>query len=47
MQGEQSVDEPMFIYKTLAQLVPKDHFLRKVKKVLDLTFVKESVRELL
>lgn len=46
MQGEQSVDEPMFIYKTLAQLVPKDHFLRKVKKVLDLAFVRESVREL-
>ncbi len=46
MQGDQSVDEPMFIYKTLAQLVPKDHFLRKVKKVLDLSFVRESVREL-
>ncbi len=46
MVSEKDGDEPMFIYKTLAQLVPKDHFLRKVKKVLDLSFVRESVREL-
>jgi len=46
MLSEKDTDEPMFIYKTLAQLVPKDHLLRKIKKVIDLTFVRDSVREL-
>ena len=46
MLTEKDGNEPMFIYKTLAQLVPKDHFLRKIKKVLDLSFVRESVKEL-
>ena len=46
MLGEKDFDEPMFIYKRLAEFVPKDHLLRKVKKVIDLTFVRESVKEL-
>ena len=46
MVGRQSFEQPMYIYKRMEELIPEDHFLRKVDKVLDLEFVRELVKDL-
>ena len=46
MVGRQSFEQPMYIYKRMEELIPEDHFLRKVDKVLDLKFVRELVKDL-
>ena len=32
--GRKSFEQPMFIYKRLEELIPKDYFLRKVDKII-------------
>lgn len=46
MLGRKSFEQPMFIYKRLEELIPKNHFLRKVNKIVDFGFVRELVKEL-
>ena len=46
MLRKKGFEEPMFIYKTMEQLLPPDHFLRKVDKVMDFSFVRELVKDL-
>ena len=46
MVGRQSFEQPMFIYKRMEELIPEDHFLRKVEKVIDFSFVREIVKGL-
>ena len=46
MEGRKGFEEPMYIYKRMEELIPEDHFLRKVDKVLDFGFVRELVKEL-
>ena len=46
MVSRKSFDQPMYIYKTMEELIPKDHFLRKVDKVIDFNFIRELVKDL-
>ncbi len=46
MEGRKAYEQPMYIYKRMEELIPEDHFLRKVDKVLDFGFVRELVKGL-
>jgi len=46
MMGKKGTKEPMFFYVTLEDLVPQDHFLRKVAEVVDFSFVRNKVKHL-
>ncbi len=46
MEGRKAFEQPMYIYKRMEELIPEDHFLRKVDKVLDFGFVRELVKGL-
>ena len=46
MEGRKAYDQPMFIYKRMEQIIPEDHFLRKVDEVIDFSFVRDLVKDL-
>ena len=46
MEGRKSYDQPMFIYKRMEEIMPEDHFLRKVDKVINFGFVRGLVKDL-
>ena len=45
MLGRNRSEPALFQYVNVEELVPKNHFLRKVDAVLDLSFVRETVAE--
>ena len=45
MQGRQEYQPKLFSIVDFEQLIPKHHFLRKVDKVLDLSFVRKLTKD--
>ncbi len=45
MLGRNRSEPALFQYVNVEELVPRNHFLRKVDAVLDLSFVREKVAE--
>jgi len=41
MQGINSYTPQLFTYINIEELIPKNHILRKINKILDLSFVRE------
>lgn len=44
MMGKKETKEPMFFYVILEDLVPQNHFLRKVLEIVDLSFIRDKVK---
>jgi len=46
MGRRDGLQEELFVACFLRELIPEDHILRRVKRVLDLSWLREEVREL-
>jgi len=46
MKGQQRREEPMFACVRLEDLVPSEHILRKIDKLIDLSIVEERTKDL-
>lgn len=45
MQGQQKNQQELFTYVDLAKLVPMNHLLRRIEKVLDLGFIRNLTKK--
>jgi transposase len=45
VQGRKSIEMPLFVSGNLSDFVPEGHLLRKVDKILDLSFVRELTKK--
>jgi transposase len=46
MMGQQARSESLFYYFRLEDQIPKDHLLRIIDELIDLSFVRERVKDL-
>lgn len=46
MRGQQRREEPIFTYVRVEELVPHDHILRKIDKLIDFSCVHDKTRGL-
>jgi transposase len=46
MKGRQRREEPLFTYIRIEELVPQDHILRRIDRVIDFSIVHEKTRDL-